>query len=155
MLTVVKKSVTVDVDRQRAFEVFTTRLMTWWPPEYHIGAADMADFVIEPKAGGRWYEVGVDGSECDTGRVLVFDPPRRLVLAWHITEEWGYDPDPEHSSEVDVQFIAESPSRTRVELEHRGFERHGAGGAQIRDVVDGPGGWDALLPRYGEAASTK
>ena len=105
MLTVVKKSVTVDVDRQRAFEVF--------------------------------------------------DPPSRLVLAWHITEEWGYDPDPEHSSEVEVQFIAESPTRTRVELEHRGFERHGTGGTQIREVVDGPGGWDALLPRYAEAVSTR
>ena len=152
MLTVVKKSVTVDVDQQRAFEVFTARLMTWWPAEYHIGATDMKDFVIEPKAGGRWYEVGVDGSECDTGRVLVFDPPSRLVLAWHITEEWGYDPDPEHSSEVEVRFVAESPTRTRVELDHRGFERHGAGGTQIRDTVDGPGGWDALLTRYAAAA---
>jgi uncharacterized protein YndB with AHSA1/START domain len=152
-IAVVRKSVTVDVDQQRAFEVFVTNLGTWWPGEYHIGAADMKDFVIEPKPGGRWYEVGVDGTECDTGRVIAFEPPERIVLAWHITEQWSFDPDPAHASEVEVRFVAETPTRTRVELEHRNLERHGDGAQAIRDTVDGPGGWDFLLPLYAAATA--
>src|ERR671912_1930042 len=79
--TVVRRSVTVEASQQRAFEVFTAKFGSWWPREYSIGEADMADFVVEPKVGGRWYEVGVDGNECDTGRVTEFEPPKRLVLA--------------------------------------------------------------------------
>ena len=150
---VVRKSITVQTSRERAFEVFTAKLGTWWPKEYSIGEADMADFVLELEVGGRWYEVGVDGKECDTGRVMAFEPPDRVVLAWHLTEEWQYDPDPAHASEVEVRFFAEGATRTRVELEHRGIERHGAGASAVRDVVDGPGGWSFLLERFGEAVS--
>ena len=143
-IAVVRKSVTVDVDQQRAFEVFVTNLGTWWPGEYHIGAADMKDFVIEPWAGGRWYEVGVDGTECDTGRVIAFEPPARIVLAWHITEQWSFDPDPAHASEVEVRFVAETPTCTRVELEHRNLERHGDGAAG--DPRHGRRSWRLGLP---------
>lgn len=86
------QTIIVEASQQTAFEVFTAKLGTWWPREYSIGEADMADFVLEAKAAGRWYEVGVDGKECDTGRVLAFDPPERLVIAWHLNEAWQARP---------------------------------------------------------------
>ncbi len=153
-IAVVRKSVTVDIPQAQAFELFTTKLGTWWPTDYQIGAADMRDFVMEPKAGGRWYEVGVDGSQCNTGAVIAFDPPERIVLSWHVTETWQYDPDPEHASEVEVRFVAEGPNRTRVDLEHRNIERHGAGASSIREVIDGPGGWTFLLEQYRDGELT-
>src|SRR5947209_12480369 len=122
----VRRTISVAAPQQRAFEVFTAQLGRWWPKDYHIGESAMADFVLEPRPGGRWYELGVDGTTCDTGRVLAFEPPDRLVLAWQLNERWQYDPDPSHASEVEVRFIAEGPTQTRVELAHRGFERHAA-----------------------------
>jgi uncharacterized protein YndB with AHSA1/START domain len=151
--TVVRRSVTVEVSQQRAFEVFTAKFGSWWPREYSIGEADMADFVVEPKVGGRWYEVGVDGNECDTGRVTEFEPPKRLVLAWQLNENWQYYADPAHASEVEVRFVAESPSRTRVELEHRGFERHGGGADAVRSGVEHPQGWTYCLELFAKQAA--
>jgi len=151
--TAVRRSVTVAASQEHAFAVFTAQFGTWWPKQYSIGAADMSDFVLEPKVGGRWYEVGVDGSQCETGRVLAFDPPDRLVLAWHLDANWQYDPDPAHASEVEVRFIAEEPTRTRVELEHRGFERHAAGGEAVHGVVDSPQGWSYCLELFGQRAA--
>jgi uncharacterized protein YndB with AHSA1/START domain len=150
---VVRKTITVAASQQRAFEVFTAQFGTWWPKEYSIGEAEMADFVLEPKVGGRWYEVGVDGKECETGRVTHFEPPDRLTLAWHLNEQWQYDPDPEHASEVEVRFIAEGPTITRVELEHRGFERHGDGADAVHGVVDSPQGWSYCLERFAARAA--
>ena len=147
----VVRTVTVAVPRERAFTVFTEELGTWWPREYSIGASDMADFVMEPKAGGRWYEVGVDGAECDTGTVTVYDPPARLVFAWQLDGSFRYDPDPAHGSEVEVRFVAEGPSTTRVELEHRHFERHGDGAPGVHGGVEGPQGWTYCLDQYAKA----
>jgi uncharacterized protein YndB with AHSA1/START domain len=146
--TVVSRTITVAASQQRAFEVFTAQLGTWWPKEFHIGAAEMADFVLEPKVGGRWYELGVDGKECDTGRVTAFEPPSRFSLAWHLDGSFKYDPDPAHASEVEVRFIAEGPTRTRVELEHRGLERHGADAAAVYGSLDSPQGWTYCLDLY-------
>ena len=143
---VVRKTVTVAVSQERAFEAFTAEFGSWWPPEYHIGKADLADFILEPKVGGRWYEVGTDGVECDSGRVLAFEPPERVVIAWHLNGQWQFDPDPEHASHVEVRFIAEGLESTRVELEHRGFERHGDGAAAVRGGVEG--GWVNAMGRY-------
>ncbi|MFR0354444.1 SRPBCC family protein [Streptomyces sediminimaris] len=144
----VRKQITVAAPRERAFKVFTEQFGSWWPKEYSIGEADMADFVVEPRAGGRWYELGVDGSECETGRVLAYEPPDRLVLAWHLNGEWRYDPDPAHASEVEVRFVADGEGRTRVELEHRHFERHGAGAPSVRGAVESPQGWGHCLAAY-------
>ncbi len=151
--TSVRRTITVAASQQRAFEVFTAQLGSWWPRDYHIGEAEMADFVVEPKVGGRWYEVGVNGTACDTGRVTAFEPPDRLTLAWHLDGSWHYDPDPAHASEVEVRFVAEGPTRTRVELEHRGFERHGAGADAVHDSVGGPQGWSYCLELFAEHAS--
>jgi Activator of Hsp90 ATPase homolog 1-like protein len=146
----VRRTITVAASQQRAFEVFTAQFGTWWPREYSIGEAEMADFVLEPKVGGRWYEVGEDGQECETGHVMHFEPPDRVTLAWHLDGSWQYDPDPAHASEVDVRFIAERPTRTRVELEQRGFDRHGGTAETVHGTVDHPQGWTYCLERFAQ-----
>jgi uncharacterized protein YndB with AHSA1/START domain len=147
----VLRTVTVAASRERAFEVFTAQFGSWWPKDYSIGEADMADFVLEPKVGGRWYEVGVDGAECDCGHVTAYEPPERVVLAWQLDANWTYDPDPAHASEVEVRFVTEGPTTTRVELEHRGFENHGDGAPGVHGGVDSPQGWTYCLDLYAKA----
>jgi uncharacterized protein YndB with AHSA1/START domain len=145
---VVRKTVTVNASVERAFQVFTDGYDSWWPRSHHIGKSPMQTAIIETRAGGRCYSTQVDGTECDWGRVLVWDPPHRLVLAWQITHEWGYEPDLARSSEVDIRFTSEPDGKTRVDLEHRHFERHGAGGAAMRTAVDSPNGWGGLLQLF-------
>jgi uncharacterized protein YndB with AHSA1/START domain len=149
----VLRTITVATSQERAFKVFTERFGSWWPKEYSIGEADMADFVLEPRVDGRWYEVGVDGKECDTGRVTAFEPPARVALAWQLNEAFQYDPDPAHASEVEIRFIAEGPNSTRVELEHRAFDRHGRGAEGVFGAVDGPQGWTYCLAEFAKAAA--
>ncbi|MFW6034512.1 MAG: metalloregulator ArsR/SmtB family transcription factor [bacterium] len=148
----VHAKITVGAPVEHAFRVFTESFHTWWPTGYHIGQAEMAEAVLEPRAGGRWYERGVDGSECDWGRVLAWEPPHRLVLTWQINGEWRYDADPEHASEVEVRFTADGPEQTTVELEHRHLDRLPDGQA-MRDAVGGDRGWAGILERYREAAA--
>jgi uncharacterized protein YndB with AHSA1/START domain len=150
---VVRRTISVAASQQRAFDVFTAKFGAWWPREYRIGPAPMLDFIMEPKVGGRWYELDEDGTQCDTGRVLAYEPPERVVLSWQLNEQWQYDPDPTHASEVEVRFIAEGPSQTRVELEHRGLERHGAGADAVRGSMDAPNGWTAVLELYATYAA--
>lgn len=145
----VTKSVTVRATRARAFTVFTEKFFTWWPSTHHIGDAEPADAVIEPRAGGRWYERGVDGVECDWGQVLAYEPPARLLLSWHLQADWSYDPDPAKASEIEVRFVEEAPGRTRVELEHRHIERHDSPDEIVRGI-DSPGGWGGILVGYAE-----
>ncbi len=148
----IRGAISLDVPAERAFSVFTGSLGTWWPREYHIGQAEMADVILEPREGGRWYERGTDGSECDWGRVLAWEPPRRLVVTWQINGQWQYDPDPAHASEIEVRFTADGPERTTVELEHRLLERL-AGGQAIHDAIHSGGGWSALLQSFAAAAA--
>jgi len=146
--------VTVGVPVDQAFRVFTDSFNTWWPPEYHIGQADIAEAILQPREGGRWYERGVDGSECDWGRVLAWEPPHRLVVTWQINGEWQYDPVPEHASEVEVRFTADGPDRTTVELEHRHLDRL-VGGQAMREAIGGAGGWTSVLERYAAAVASE
>jgi len=141
----VQKSITVRATPERAFQVFTREFDSWWPRSHHIGKSPLKRAIVEEKAGGRCYSEQEDGTECDWGSILVWEPPRRFVLAWQITPEWGYQPDLNKSSEVEIRFTATGDGRTRVDLEHRYFERHGAGGATMRAGVAAPGGWSDLL----------
>jgi uncharacterized protein YndB with AHSA1/START domain len=144
----VRRSVTVKAPPERAFEVFTAGFSTWWPlASHHIGEKDAVEAVIEPRSGGRWFERAADGTECDWGYVTEFEPPSRVLLAWHLDPEWGFDPDPAHATEVEVTFTPTSDG-TLVELEHRGFEKHGLPGAKMRELVNQPGGWGDLMEMF-------
>jgi uncharacterized protein YndB with AHSA1/START domain len=151
----VRYAVTVPLPADRAFALFTTGFNRWWPG-HHIGTAEMAEAVLEPRAGGRYYERGIDGSECDWGTVLACDPPRRIVVAWQITargDAWVYDPDLSRASEFEVAFREQPDGQTRVELEHRNIDRHGPGAAGIHQGVAGPGGWPGILDNYAKVAT--
>lgn len=145
----VHAKITVKAPVEHAFRVFTESFHTWWPSVFHIGQAEMAEAVLEPRVGGRWYERGVDGSECDWGQVLVWEPPHRVVVTWQISGEWRYDPDPAHTSEVEVRFTADGAGRTTVELEHRHLDRL-VGGQTIYDSVSGDRGWAGILEHFRE-----
>ncbi len=140
-------TVTIAVPIEQAFEVFTGSIDSWWPHEFHIGQAEIAEVILEPHENGRWYERGVDGTECDWGRVRVWEPPHRLVFTWQINGSWQFDPDPDHASEIDVRFTEKGPAETTVEVEHRSFERL-IGGGTINDAIRGGGGWTLLLDAF-------
>ena len=145
-------SVLVPLEPGAAFELFIDRFTDWWPKDsHHIADADAADVFLEPRDGGRWYERAGDGSECDWGHVKAIERPERILLAWQLTPEWSYDPDPAKATEVEVTFVAEEDG-TRVTLEHRGFEVHGEAGAGMRESVSSEGGWPQLLQLYRDAA---
>ena len=141
----VRKSVTVDAPIERAFDVFTLGIGTWWPSEHHILEADLAEMVFEPRVGGNIYDRGVDGSECRWARVLAYEPPTRVVFSWDINLQWQLEADHDKTSEIEVRFQAEGPSLTRVELEHRNLSRHGEGWEAMRAAVDSEGGWQRNL----------
>lgn len=153
MIEPVRHAVTVPLTAERAFRLFTEGFDTWWPRGHKIGQSDLAEAVLEPRAGGRWYERDTDGGECDWGRVLVFDPPRRLVVSWQINDQWRYDDDPARGSEVEVRFT-EQGGHTLVELEHRCIERHGAGAADVAKAVGASGGWPGILDGYAKVAAS-
>jgi uncharacterized protein YndB with AHSA1/START domain len=144
----VRKSITVKASAERAFQVFTEGYDTWWPRSHHIGKSPMKKAIIEGRVGGRCYSEQADGTECDWGQILLWEPPRRFVIAWQITPTWQYEPDVAKSSEVEIRFTPEPGGSTRVDVEHRYFERHGAGGAAMRTAVDSPGGWADLLQMF-------
>jgi uncharacterized protein YndB with AHSA1/START domain len=152
--TSVQSSIVVDAPIERAFSVFTEGISTWWPPEHHILKAELADTVFEPRQGGHVYDRGVDGSECRWARVLVYKPPTRIVISWDIGLKWELESDPQRTSEVEVRFVPDGPSRTRVELEHRNLDRHGEGWTQMRDAVGSPDGWEIGLRRFAERLKT-
>jgi len=147
-----RATVTVDAPLERAFKVFTEGFDTWWPRSHHIGSAEMTEAVMEQRAEGRWFERDVDGSECDWGRVLVWDPPRHLALSWHLTSEFRYDADPARASRVDVHFIAVDERTTRVELDHSELDRR-SDGVKVHEAVSAEGGWRDLLNRFAGAAA--
>ena len=148
----VRKVVNVKVAPVVAWRVFTEKQGTWWPlATYKIGKANAVDAVIEPRVGGRWYERGDDGSTCDWGRVLAWEPPSRLVLSWDISADW--QPDASVRTEVEVRFIAEGSEGTRVELEHRHLDRYGARRDEMRAIFDSEGGWSGLLESFARTAS--
>ena len=145
---VVHRQIIVQAPVERAFAVFTERFGDFKPPEHNMLGAAIAETVFEPKVGGHIYDRGVDGSECRWARVLVFEPPDRVVFSWDIGPQWQIEDEPENTSEVEVRFVAETPHSTRVELEHRHLDRHGPGWESLRDGVAHDEGWPLYLDRY-------
>jgi uncharacterized protein YndB with AHSA1/START domain len=148
--TTIQTEVVVEAPQDRAFRVFTERFDAIKPRDHNLLAVDIAESVFEPRADGRVYDRGVDGSECQWGRVLAYDPPDRIVFSWDISPRWQLEPDRSRASEVEVRFVAESAERTRVELEHRHLDRHGDGWEGLREGVAGDEGWPLYLRRYAE-----
>jgi len=149
----VRKVIKVEAPQALAWQVFTEQMATWWPlAVYKIGKTNAVDAIIEPKIGGRWYERGDDGSTCDWGRVLVWEPTSRLVLSWDIDADFQYDP--ELQTEIEVRFIAENDGSTRVELEHRRLDRFGDRRDEMRTVFDKTGDWGQLLAAFARTAET-
>ncbi len=146
--TAVQHAIVVEAPVERAFHVFTADFGSFKPREHNLLQVDIAETVFEPRVGGHIYDRGVDGSECRWARVLAFEPPERVVFSWDIGPDWQLVTDPDRTSEVEVRFIAETPDRTRVELEHRNLDRHGDGWEGVRDGVGTDQGWPLYLERF-------
>jgi uncharacterized protein YndB with AHSA1/START domain len=147
----VRKSLRVMCRQQRAFEVFTARMSAWWHPDHSLLKSPREAVVLKPRAGGRWFERAIDGSECDWGHVIAWEPPIRVLLAWQIDGQWRFNPD--LITEVEVRFIADGEDATRVELEHRNIDRFGEHAEAARSALDSPDGWSGGLARFATFAS--
>ncbi|MGX1617279.1 SRPBCC family protein [Micromonospora chalcea] len=145
---VVSRQIVVDAPVERAYAVFTQRFGDFKPREHNLLGSPIVETVFEPKVGGHIYDRGEDGSECAWARILVFEPPDRVVFSWDISPAWQLEQDQDNASEVEVRFVAETPQRTRVELEHRNLDRHGPGWESVRDGVAHDEGWPLYLTRY-------
>jgi uncharacterized protein YndB with AHSA1/START domain len=146
----VRRTISVSASVERAFRIFAEEFDSWWPRSHHIGKSPMKKAIVEGRVGGRCYTEQEDGTELDWGKVLVWEPPHRIVLAWQITPEWGYQPDLAQSSEVEIRFSPIAGGGTRVDLEHRRFERHAGGAQTMRTAVDSPNGWTGVLQLFVE-----
>jgi len=145
---VVRQQVVVDAPIDRAFAVFTERFGDFKPPEHNLLASPIAETVFEPRVGGHIYDRALDGSECRWARILGLEPPDRVVFSWDIGPQWQVETDPDLTSEVEVRFVPESATRTRVELEHRHLDRHGPGWQSLSEGIDDDQGWALYLDRY-------
>jgi len=143
----ITKTMRVGLAPAAAFELFLGRMHLWWLPEHTLLKVPVKEIVIEPRPGGRWYEVGVDGSEMQWGKVVEWDPPRRALLHWQLNAEFTFDPGLE--TEVEVTFEPDGEG-TLVEFEHRRLELFGDKAEELRSGMGG--GWDALLDRFVEQA---
>jgi len=148
--TSIRSSIVVEAPIEQAFSVFTEDFGSFKPREHNMLGVEIAETVFEPHVGGHLYDRGVDGSECRWARVLAYEPPHRVAFSWDISPHWQIETDLEKTSEVEVRFISETPERTRVELEHRNLDRHGAGWEGLREGVDSGDGWPLYLERYAE-----
>jgi uncharacterized protein YndB with AHSA1/START domain len=147
------RSMSVPLSQTRAFELFTTRMTEFWPKEHSIGESELAEVVLEPRTDGRWFERGIDGSECQWGRIASWEPPRKVVLLWQIGSDWRFDP--EFETEVEVMFIEEGPERSRVDLRHRNLQRYGDNTEQMRAIFGDPKGWTGTLASFVDLAGTE
>jgi uncharacterized protein YndB with AHSA1/START domain len=148
--TAIQTSIVVEAPLEQAFRVFTEDFDKVKPRDHNLLEVEIAETVFEPREGGRVFDRGVDGSECQWARVLSFDPPNRLVFSWDIAPTWQIETDLERTSEVEVRFSSEGADRTLVELEHRNLDRHGEGWEGEREAVEGEGGWPLYLQRLAD-----
>jgi uncharacterized protein YndB with AHSA1/START domain len=147
----VRKTIVVNAPQAHVFDTFTKNIDAWWPRNHHIGGKDPFTAIMEPRAGGRWFERAHDGSECQWGHVIAWEPPKRVLLAWDINADWKYQRG--FGTEVEVQFVSEGPGKTRVILEHRKLERFGDKAEMMRAMFDGEGAWGATLEAFAKAAA--
>ena len=125
----------------------------WWPASHHVGTVPFRDVVIEPRAGGRWYEIDTQDKQGQWGKVLAWEPPQRVVLSWHLDTKFEFHEEMSLASELEFSFHSVGPRQTRVEFEHRHIERHGEGYEKLRDLLDG--GWVFILGEYTKLAQAE
>ena len=147
-----QRSVEVPLGPEHAFTRFTEKMGVWWPADETWSGEGLEGIGIEPGVDGAAWERGPAGKTLIWGRVLAWEPPRRLVLAWLISPNREVITDPAQASEIEVCFDPVGPVRTRVSVKHRGFERHGAGGAAYRGAMALPQGWAGILNAYADVA---
>jgi hypothetical protein len=143
------RTVAVKALPERAFEAFTAQMGAWWPKTHSIAAQPFVAVVIEPHVGGKWFERDADGAETQWGKVLAWDPPGRVLLAWQIGANWAYDP--ELITEVEMTVVDQGDGTTLVRLEHGKLERVGAGAQALADQLGG--GWPGLLQMFADYAA--
>src|SRR5271155_1170411 len=148
----VRKSFEVELLLLEAFQLFTSDIAVWWPATHHIGPSPFIEIVVEPRVGGGWFEVDQDGTTCQWGSILAWEPPDKLVLTWDLQSDWKFDPDLSKSSEVEVRFVPMGDSATLVEFEHRYLERHYEG---EKIAVGVNSGWDVVLEGFKVLAAKK
>jgi uncharacterized protein YndB with AHSA1/START domain len=146
----VVKTVRVSLPPERAFTAFVEGISQWWQKGKTIGAEPHVAIVIEPRAGGRWFERDAQGTECDWGQVLAWEPPHRLLLGWQLDAKFRYDP--AILTEVELSF-SPTGSGTSVTLEHRNLERFGADAPKVRESIGE--GWPFHLDAYAAYANDK
>jgi hypothetical protein len=135
-----RMSFDVACSAEHAFSVWTSGLGTWWPPDHTVtGQADLV-IVLQSGVGGRIYERTSDGVEYDWGEVTVWKPPTQLAYLWHLRRDRA------DATEVEIRFLAQGAAATRIEIEHRGWERLGNAGEEWRDR--NRAGWQTLLPHF-------
>ena len=149
----IRQSVSVALDPQRAFDLFTGDMASWWPAEHHIGSAPIEEILVEPFVGGRWYTRHQDGSETSTGFVTAYDPPRGLTVTWQIGADWAYHDD--LVTTIEVRFTATDDGRTLVELEHRDLDAFGDAAVQMRETFDAPDAWGRTLSEFARVATDR
>lgn len=140
----VRKSVTVAATPEHCFKVFTERPKDWWPASHVLLKKERAGLAFEPGVGGSYYEWDVDGNRIDWGRILEWEPGRRLVMTWRIDANWQSVPDDERASRIEVGFTPVDDQHTRVELAHVALHRHGEGADRIFRALDGPSPGETL-----------
>jgi uncharacterized protein YndB with AHSA1/START domain len=153
--TTVRSSIVVEVPIEKAFRAFTDDFDRIKPREHNMLPVEIAESVFEPGVGGRVFDRGVDGSECQWARVLAYEPPHRVVFSWDISPRWQIESDRERTSEVEVRFTTESAKRTRVDVEHRYLDRHGDGWEGLREALGGGDGWPIYLQRLADVSLTE
>ena len=145
----VRRSIVVDAPQDRCFETFVN-MTSWWPLATHtIGEAPARDCIVQARTGGRWYGVNKNGDEHEIGNVLAYEPPARLLLSWEVNCSWLHDE--AAASEIEVRFIPESATRTRIELEHRNLEVYGADAETAKERYEADGAWTYVLAAYAKA----
>jgi uncharacterized protein YndB with AHSA1/START domain len=152
---VVRHQIVVDLPVEQAFAMFVDRFGEFKPPEHNLLGVEIAETQFEPQVGGHIYDRAADGSECRWARVLVYEPPQRVVFSWDISPQWQLEVDESNTSEVEVRFVAEAADRTRLELEHRHLDRHGPGWEALGGAIDSDGGWPLYLNRYADLVAAE
>ncbi|CAN5224968.1 SRPBCC family protein [soil metagenome] len=144
MIEPIRMTLHVNCSVEHAFMVWTSRIGQWWPADHTVSAEEGLSVTLEPRVGGRIYERTSAGAEHDWGEVTAWEPPRRLAYRWHLRR------DRRDATDVEIRFTSVGPKSTRLEIEHRGWQRLGADGEASRDR--NYGGWSTLLPHYQQAA---